>query len=1290
MRSPSLCSFVVILTLLCCASAFAQKNDGRDPRKANPKDGRNQETGKAAPERDPALAQFGIYEKVAPLAPQVEPRETSLPLQLKNQARVALIGNTLFDRARHFGHVEALIQQRFPEQELVFRNLSWSGDTVSSQPRPENFANVQQHLTHERADIILAAFGFNESFAGEEGLEEFRAQLTEFLRDIKTRAFNGETAPQVVLISPIANEDVGTVLAGELNNVRLRQYTEAMQQVAKAEGVGFADVFATTESAMRDPRTDLTSNGAHLNEEGYALFARTLFTELFNEQPPALNETIRQLVIDKDQQYFRRYRPLNTFYYTGGRNQAYGYLDFLPAMRNFDLLTASRDQLIWEVAAEGPVQDVDSRLAEARAKLLIEDQKLPPLPETEQSRGANEWLSPVEEYSEFDIDPRFAVNIFADETMFPELACPIQMRWDARGRLWVSCSTTYPHVYPGNEPDDKLIILEDTDQDGRADKCSTFADDLHIPLSFEFGDGGVYVSEMPDLTFLKDTDGDGKADLRKRVLTGFGTEDSHHALHDFTWTPDGDLIWRESIFHHSQVETPYGPINQQNSGWFRFQPRTQQLISFGTYPSTNPWGVTFDYWGQHMASHPVYAAAFHALDPPYPVQHTKPGKEIQAYSGTCGQEFVDFATFPDELLPQADGTTHFVKVRYKPTNRVEIHKWVEGDFGYEEKYEGDLLFSKNLSFIPVDLKYGPRGAMYICDWYNPVKGHAQYSLRDERRDRHSGRIWRIVGRGKPLQEAPNIADASIPELLDLLKRPEHRVRYWAKRELRDRDAWEALAALDKWVQQLDPAEASYRHHQLEAIWAYRWLGAADYLPVPVKTQLPKTDVASAVAVKTLRELLVCEDHHARAAAVQQLRYWSPQLDDAEALLQTAANDSNGIVRMEAAIAATYFGTKPALDSVLDTFKYPRGGHLDYAITCALGSKSLRQHWEGNPNYNIEAILKAASQEEVLKEPEPTAEEKLFDGQKNLKSVRMGCVPERMKYTVESFYAKPGQPVKIVFENPDATNHNLVFVQPGAVADVGVAANAMAKDPKNAESDFLPADKADLIMYATPMIGPTKPQQITVLRFEAPTEPGVYPYLCTFPGHWIIMQGRMVVAPTREAADELLAASGTQVVQEWKLADFAGFETTADAAAMTRGQAAFLKARCNQCHQHSGQGVKLGPDLTRVGERLKGEKLLRTILEPSFEIHKDYQMWQFLTNKGQVLTGFIKEENEQHVTLIPNLLTPDVTQQLGQREIEVRKPSAISPMPEGLLNRLTREEIIDLVSWLQIPGDPVNN
>ncbi|MEZ6141190.1 MAG: GDSL-type esterase/lipase family protein [Zavarzinella sp.] len=1093
-------------------------------------------------------------------------------------------------------------------------------------------------------DLILAAFGFNESFAGSAGLPKFKENLAAYLQKLKTKAYNGKTAPQVVLISPIPNQDVPNVPAGTLNNKHIQMYVQAMQEIAAQEKVGFLDLYEPMANSFRQSSKSLTHNGCHLTEDGYAAFAQHLYRGLVGESAPEIDEKLRQTVIDKDRQYFRRFRPLNTFYYTGGRNKDYGYLDFLPAMRNFDAMVTNRDQRLWDLAQKKPVPE------------KVDDSKVPPLPKTLQSRGANEWLSAAKEQTAFKVDPRFDLNLFAGEEQFPDIANPIQMRWDAKGRLWVSCSTTYPHVYPGNEPDDKIVILEDTNGDGKADRSTVFADKLHIPLSFELGNGGVYLSEMPHLTFLKDTNGDGKADERTILLSGFGTEDSHHALHDFTWTPDGDLIFRESVFHHSQVETPYGPVRQQNSGWFRFDPKTQRLTSFGSYPSTNPWGVTFDDWGQHVASHPVYAAAFHALDPEYPVQHPAP-KGLQAYSGVCGHEFVDFATFPKELQGG------FIKVRYKPTNRVEIHRWKEGPFGYSEEYVSDLIFSSNLSFIPVDLQFGPRGALYVCDWYNPVKGHMQYSLRDERRDRHSGRIWRITTKDAPLQDAPNFARMSIAELLEMLKRPEYRYRYWAKRELRDRPYNEVKSQLDTWVAALAPSDPRIRHHQLEGLWLYRGIGATN--------------------TALLKELLKCENHHARAAATQQLRYWHHLLPDATVLLRKAVNDNNGVVRMEAVIAASYIGTREALEALLDVFRHPRGGHLDYAVRCALGSRTMKPLWESTPRYNVAQRLKDLTPKDDLIEPKPTAAEARFDAQPNLKTVRISCLPERMLYTLDQFAVTVGQPVKIVFTNPDATDHNLVVVQPDALAEVGIAANEMAKDPRNANSDFIPISKKHLILHYTPMVGATRAQQVAVLRFQAPQKPGIYPFVCTFPGHWIVMKGDMVVAKDLADVPAMLAARKPTIVAEWTMNDFAGLKTAHDPETVKRGLQAFMKAQCTQCHQIDGHGVNLGPDLCDVSKRYRGEKLLQQILLPSSEIHEKYQNFRLNLADGSSVTGVITKETPTEYHVVTNLLTPKSVQVVLKKDVDEKLPSKVSPMPLGVANVLTKQEIIDMLGFLEV-------
>ena len=1064
---------------------------GRNPRVQNKKDGKHINTGKAEPEKDPTLAEFGIYEKDAPNPDKTAPVETIFPLKLSEGDRIAFIGNTLFDRAQEFAFFESYLHLRHPEHELVIRNFAWSADEVDLQPRPDNFATVKQHLTREKIDVIFAAFGYNESFGGLDQLESFRARLTTWLIDLKTSAFNGDTGPRIVLVSPTANENISSVAAADLNNDRVAAYVKVMEEVAKAEKVGFADVFTATRAALDDPKSDLTLNGVHLLAKGYQVFSDELFQKTFEASPPDQNEELRQVLVDKNRQYFRRYRPLNTFYYTGGRNKQYGYLDFLPAMRNFEIMTANREERAWKIARGNSFEGKP-----------IDDSNVPSLDTVSESKGANEWLSPADERKAFRVDPRFEVNLFASEEDFPEIACPIQMRWDSKGRMWVSCSTTYPHVYPGNEPNDKIVILEDTDNDGKADKSTVWADDVHIPLSFELYQDGIYVSEEPHLSLLRDTNGDDKADWRRFVSTGYGTEDSHHALHDFVWTPDGELLFRESIFHNSQIETPYGPIRAKNSAWFQYRPSTEKLVSFGAYRNTNPWGVTFDDWGNHVASHPIFATAFHATNPPYPNQHPN-ASGIPAYSGVCGHEFVDFPMWPEEMQGG------FVKVRYKPTNRVEIHKWIEKDDHFVEEYVSDLIFSENLSFIPVDLRYGPRGAMYVCDWYNPIKGHAQYSLRDPRRDRKSGRIWRIVPKEAKLQDPPKIDGAEIPALLDNLKRREYRYRYWTRRELRDEhDPANVAAALDDWVSKLDSNATRFRHHQVEALWLYRSIGES------------RPDL--------LVEVLNCDNHNARAAATRFLRYpagatgqtlWQAGLADnglglEENLkqLQLRAEDENGIVRTEAVNAASYIGTAGALDAITGVFEKPMDTHLAYATTCALGSERIARIWKGSAGYlakhpKLAAFVNAKAGPDPIQKSlsKPTAADKKFDAQSDLKDVPIGCIPERLLYDLTEFRVKPGQPVKLTFTNPDATQHNLVIVEPGALEEVGMAGNEMAKDPGGLAKGFIP--DSSKILHASKLLEPNTGE---IMRFTAPEKPGNYPFLCTFPGHWVVMKGVMIV------------------------------------------------------------------------------------------------------------------------------------------------------------------------------------
>lgn len=1056
--------------LLLPLAAQINPEDARNPHKNNERDGRNIEVDDPAPDRDPELAKYYINLETSPRAEEADPVETTLPLKLEKGDRVVFIGNLLLDAERRNGHLETLIHQHHPGHELTFRNLAWPADEIDLMPRPDNFGDLDQHLTYFKADVIIAAYGFNESFAGKEKIPEFEDRLGIFLDYLRSRSYSGKIAPKIVLLSPVANEPF-TRGDSVQNNSNLRSYRDAMKNVCQKHEVAFANVF----SSIVTPET--TIDGHALNELGHSLFSQKAFQELFAEDATVINEDLRQLVVDKATQFHQRYRPLNTFYYTGGRNKSYGYLDFLPAMRNFDLLVANRDYAIHETLITGNLTQPD-------------DSNLPKLDDVLLSRGANKFLSPADEQAAFKVDPRFEVNCFASEEDFPEMACPIAMRWDHRGRLWVSTSMTYPHVYPGQKPCDKMIILEDTDQDGKADKCTTWADDLHIPLSFVLdGSGGVYCSEQPHLTHLTDRDGDGKMDHREIVLTGFGCEDSHHSLHDFTWTPGGDLLFRESIFHNTQVETAYGPIRAKNSSWFLYHPSTRKLTAFGAYPNTNPWGVTFDKWGNHMASHPVFASTFHATNPAYPGQHPKISKELQAYSGTCGQDFVCHEFWPEEMQGG------FIKARYKPTNKIEFHTWTEEEDHFSEKFQFDLIFSTNLSFIPVDLNFGPRGDLYICDWYNPVKGHAQYSLRDPRRDRKAGRIWRVIPKGAKLPDAPKIAGASIEELLEHLKSPHYRTRYRAKLELRGRPKEDVVGAFKIWANdQTDPL------HQLEVMWLGQSL-----------------DTSS----ETLFDLINADDHLVAASAFGPLRFIKAAAPVYESALRSGATHPSQHVRREAVLCAsyalesesnpkypTYAVTMPEahrqsiIEAISPVLDLPAGPHLSYAITTAFNSAALKPYWLPD---TAKKLKKFAPKKEGPKDKR-SKEEKTFDRQKNISTIQIGTIPERLLFTKNKLTVTAGQPVKLIFSNPDATDHNLLILTKGAsVQEIGEKANLMAADPEAAKKHYIPEDER--ILHSTKMLKSGSKQ---TLRFIAPIEPGIYPYVCTFPGHWTIMQGQMVV------------------------------------------------------------------------------------------------------------------------------------------------------------------------------------
>src|SRR5579871_6348249 len=305
---------------------------------------------------------------------------------------------------------------------------------------------------------------------------------------------------------------------------------------------------------------------------------------------------------------------------------------------------------------------------------------------------------PEIERRSFQVADGFEVNLFAAD---PLLAKPIQMNFDPAGRLWVACSEVYPQIKPGQKANDKIIILEDTHGKGRADKVTVFADGLLIPTGVEPGDGGAYVADSTDLIHLKDTDGDGKADQRRVVLSGFGTEDTHHILHTLRWGPEGLLYFNQSIYIHSHIETPHGVRRLLGGGIWQFRPETMELgvVARGF---VNPWGHHFDRWGQSFATDGAYGEGINYLVPG--ASYVAAVGASRILSGLnpgspkhCGLEVVSGRHLP----PAWQGNLLTNDFRGHRVCRFVLR---EDGSGYASREQGELIKTTHPAFRPVDIK----------------------------------------------------------------------------------------------------------------------------------------------------------------------------------------------------------------------------------------------------------------------------------------------------------------------------------------------------------------------------------------------------------------------------------------------------------------------------------------------------------------------------------------------------------------------------------------------------------
>jgi glucose/arabinose dehydrogenase len=893
-------------------------------------------------------------------------------LELNKGDHICIIGNTLAERMQHDGWLETLIHSRFPNRELVFRNLGYSGDEIElgNRLRSMDFGSPDQWLagiapvpqpnklsprdevpenrferTNTKADVIFTFFGYNESFAGEPGLQKFKQDLEAFIKHTLEQKYNGQTAPRLVLFSPIAQEplDDPNLLGKEAvaaANARIALYAAAMQEIATAQEVVYVDLFRPTSAYYQKaaaPR--LTINGIHLNAEGNKFVARSIDGALFGPRPnsPPVSdlERLRQVVNDKNFYWFNRYRTTDGYSTYGDRAflkfsegaGGYGegrsnYGTVQRELEVLDVITANRDQRVWAVA-----QGKDLKIA---------DDNLPPFfPVISNKPGPLEggkhiYLGGEEAIGKMTIHQGMNVTLFASEEQFPALVNPVQMAFDAKGRLWVAAWHTYPHWKPTEPMDDKLLILEDTNGDGKADVCKTFAGDLSNPTGFEFWNGGVIVAQGPDILYLKDTSGDDKCDVKERILHGLDTADTHHTANSFVLDPGGALYFQEGTFHHTQVESPWGPPRRvANGAVFRYEPRSQKFDVYVSHFFANPHGHAFDRWGQDFVYDGTGAQPYHAVlfsgSVDFPHKHAPPPQVYKQRTRPCsGVEILSSRHFPDEFQGNllVNNVIGFQGIlRYKVQDETSSFTAVEAE---------PIVFSSDPNFRPADVEIGPDGAIWFTDWNNPIIGHMQHNLRDPSRGREHGRVYRVTYAGRNLLKPPAIAGETLDKLLELLKSPEDRVRSRARIELSGRPTREVIAATEKWLAGLDAGNPDYEHHRLEGLWLHQ--------------------NHNVVSESLLQQVLRSPDFRARAAATRVLACWRDRVASPLELLQAQVNDEHPRVRLIAIWALSFFTGPDAAKAgeiVVESLIHPQDDYLKFALDETMKTLDRRTKAAGN-------------------------------------------------------------------------------------------------------------------------------------------------------------------------------------------------------------------------------------------------------------------------------------------------------------------------------------------------------
>ncbi|MBX3398425.1 MAG: c-type cytochrome [Gemmataceae bacterium] len=878
--------------------------------------------------------------------------------------------------------------------------------------------------------------------------------------------------------------------------------------------------------------------------------------------------------------------------------------------------------------------------------------------------------TPEEERQSFKLPPGFTAQLVASE---PDIQKPMQLAFDAKGRIWVTTSYHYPFAAEKGKASDKLFVLSDFDANGKARKVETFDDKLNIPIGIlPLPDcKSCIVSSVGEILKLTDTDGDGKADQREVLFTGFGSRDTHGMYNSFTYMHDGWVYACHGFANDSKVKGKDGHEIQMNSGHtFRFRPDGSRIEVY-TRGQVNPFGMTVDPWFNFYTadchSKPITQLIKGAYYDSFGKPHDGLGyaphvtQHQHGSTGLCGLAWHDADHFPKEW----NGVMFLGNV---VTSRINCDRIEWKGSTPVAKELPDFLVSDDPWFRPVDIKLGPDGALYVNDFYNKIIGHYEVDLKHPGRDKGRGRMWRIVYEGRPLSR-------------------EAKPRAAGPKTFADNKA--ALTALND----ADP-------HTVRAAVGHLADHPHPDLILPLAKFIPSIGT---------------EDTHLRHAARIALRNSLTSVSSRELMLLLLKSEFDSRDTQA-----------KVFDDVFSGVNHPYSGWWyssrieKRTIDTSLMAHAAERVGRFGTDEEREAVWKSVTTAETIKSQITilAALNRGLDaaGAKNRPTFSSQQRNEWIKALV----------LKINTNNPVEIEDALDYANLMQF-DLSFAPTYIAKDSKNSEAIRL---KALTALERSPY----EAQKSTILDLlhQATIPSGLYERAITMAYRdtrlWEMISPKDLLKTasyrnsvtiakglvgSKPGADQLFAAiklghasprllQEKTVIERLKTTNPPGWEATvkeltagipsADArlAALIKERGdGYRKAKtdieagkkvftttCANCHQVGGQGAKIGPQLDGIGNR-GVERLLEDTLDPNRNVDHAFHTTILDLKDGGQLTGLLRVEGK---TLIM-VDTQAKETRVNIDDVEKKRTTPVSPMPSDIAEKLKPQDFYNLIAYL---------